>query len=85
MKSSPPPIKDAGTPVISNYHRNSKQNMSAATCVPVTLLVYDLSRGLARAVSRIFVGKQFDGIWLIFASSLVATPPCTVRIERISD
>jgi hypothetical protein len=30
---------------------------------PVKLYVYDLSRGMARAMSMQFLGRQLDGIW----------------------
>jgi desumoylating isopeptidase 1 len=30
---------------------------------PVALLVYDLSQGMARTLSRQLTGKQIDGIW----------------------
>ena len=31
--------------------------------VPVVMRKYDLSRGMARAMSMAIVGKQVDGIW----------------------
>jgi hypothetical protein len=31
----------------------------------VKLYVYDLSNGLARQLSRQFIGKQIDGIWFV--------------------
>jgi desumoylating isopeptidase 1 len=38
---------------------------------PVKLYVYDLSRGMARAMSMQFLGRQIEGIWYsrIFESS----------------
>ena len=31
--------------------------------VPVTLLIYDLSRGVASDISRSLIGTKVDGIW----------------------
>jgi hypothetical protein len=38
--------------------------------VPVQLYVYDLSNGMARQMSRQLTGRQIDGIWYVFATSI---------------
>lgn len=37
--------------------------MDQAGCYPVKLYIYDLSRGMARQLSPVMLGKQLDGIW----------------------
>jgi hypothetical protein len=43
---------------------SSKATFAITTMTsPVKLYVYDLSRGMARAMSMQFLGRQIDGIW----------------------
>lgn len=37
--------------------------MASETNFPVKLYVYDISKGLARALSQGFIGRQIDGVW----------------------
>ncbi|MGH0126070.1 UNVERIFIED_CONTAM: hypothetical protein FKN15_025345 [Acipenser sinensis] len=37
--------------------------MDQSTVYPVKLYVYDMSKGMARQLSPIMLGKQLDGIW----------------------
>uniref|UniRef100_A0A3B5AF85 palmitoyl-protein hydrolase n=1 Tax=Stegastes partitus TaxID=144197 RepID=A0A3B5AF85_9TELE len=37
--------------------------MDQAGSYPVKLYIYDLSRGMARQLSPVMLGKQLDGIW----------------------
>lgn len=37
--------------------------MDQAISYPVKLYIYDLSRGMARQLSPVMLGKQLDGIW----------------------
>uniref|UniRef100_UPI0037E84229 desumoylating isopeptidase 1b n=1 Tax=Semicossyphus pulcher TaxID=241346 RepID=UPI0037E84229 len=37
--------------------------MDQTVCYPVKLYIYDLSRGMARQLSPLMLGKQLDGIW----------------------
>ncbi|KAK7484658.1 hypothetical protein BaRGS_00024066 [Batillaria attramentaria] len=37
--------------------------MASEASYPVKLYVYDISKGLARALSQGFIGRQIDGIW----------------------
>ncbi|CAJ1080651.1 desumoylating isopeptidase 1-like [Xyrichtys novacula] len=37
--------------------------MDQTTSYPVMLYIYDLSRGMARQLSPVMLGKQLDGIW----------------------
>ncbi|XP_034563183.1 desumoylating isopeptidase 1b [Notolabrus celidotus] len=37
--------------------------MDQASSYPVLLYIYDLSRGMARQLSPVMLGKQLDGIW----------------------
>ncbi|KAF5886107.1 desumoylating isopeptidase 1-like [Clarias magur] len=36
---------------------------TSSTAFPVQLYIYDLSKGMARQLSPIMLGKQLDGIW----------------------
>ncbi|PFX23176.1 Desumoylating isopeptidase 1 [Stylophora pistillata] len=48
-------------PAIEKYYRGLlKQSMAK---FPVKLYVYDLSRGMAKQLSPLILGKQIDGIW----------------------
>ena len=55
------------------YYKKSLYFFKAITTMtsPVKLYVYDLSRGMARAMSMQFLGRQIEGIWYsrIFESS----------------
>ncbi|XP_029977843.1 desumoylating isopeptidase 1-like [Sphaeramia orbicularis] len=37
--------------------------MDQTGCYPVKVYIYDLSRGMARQLSPVLLGKQLDGIW----------------------
>ncbi|KAM7371128.1 hypothetical protein PAMP_010620 [Pampus punctatissimus] len=37
--------------------------MEQTGCYPVKVYIYDLSRGMARQLSPVMLGKQVDGIW----------------------
>ncbi|XP_076025824.1 desumoylating isopeptidase 1b [Genypterus blacodes] len=42
---------------------NLRVTMDQANSYPVKLYIYDMSRGMARQLSPVMLGKQLDGIW----------------------
>mmetsp|Transcript_18288 Transcript_18288/g.32769 ORF Transcript_18288/g.32769 Transcript_18288/m.32769 type:complete len:514 (-) Transcript_18288:165-1706(-) len=48
---------------MSNNEQKSSESKEEEEGYPVVLYLYDLSRGMARAMSQSLLGKQLDGIW----------------------
>jgi hypothetical protein len=49
----------------NNEEKNEENGIAEITgvCLPVHLRVYDLSNGMAKALSKQFLGIEIDGVW----------------------